>query len=96
MTVKNEGCIVLSIVYRNHTDGVSPTKFTLFTSPDDYFSSSDIVSYTLNPSTGKSSCIEISKTQSIGIRIEPSLSSSLPHKFMIGHLITSTWNGNTF
>lgn len=96
LQIKNKGYLIVSMAYRNHDDGTSPSTFTVFTTPDDFYSSSDVYSVTLNPNSGKTSGIELDKKASIGLRIAPGASSPLFHKFISGYFITSTWNESNF
>lgn len=96
LQIKNKGYLIVSMAYRNHADGTTPSTFTVFTTPDDFYSSSDVYSVTLNPNSGKTSGIEMDKKSSIGLRIMPSASSAFFHKFISGYFITSTWNGSNF
>lgn len=96
LQIKNKGYLIVSMAYRNYADGSAPTTFTVFTTPDDFYSSSDVYSVTLNPNSGKTSGIEMNKKSSIGLRITPSASNAYFHKFISGYFITSTWNGSNF
>lgn len=96
LQIRNKGYLIVSMAYRNHADGSTPSTLTVFTTPDDFYSSSDVYSVTLNPNSGKTSGIEMDKKSSIGLRITPSASSAFFHKFISGYFITSTWNGSNF
>lgn len=96
LQIKNKGYLIASMAYRNHADGSTPSTLTVFTTPDDFYSSSDVYSVTLNPNSGKTSGIEMDKKSSIGLRITPSASSAFFHKFISGYFITSTWVGGDF
>lgn len=96
LKIKNKGYLIASMAYRNHVDGSTPLTLTVFTTPDDFYSSSDVYSVTLNPNSGKTSGIEMDKKSSVGLRITPSASSEFFHKFIAGYFITSTWNGSNF
>ena len=91
LRMKSLGFVCASLSYRNHADGASSSTITVFSSPDDFYSSSDLISKTLEPNQGFTSGESYQIGSSIGIRVEPDQVDSFFLKYVSGFLITSDW-----
>ncbi|MDV0787664.1 phage tail fiber protein [Citrobacter amalonaticus] len=95
LNIRLRGSVVCRLGYRDHSTGSSST-VEIFYTPDDYYTSTPIISKVLTHNTGFSKCAEVAENVSLGLRLTPTTSVTELFKFVSGSIISSSWKGDTF